>query len=364
MKHKKYPFLTAALLALAAILALSACTSADPGLSEQDSPQIATVIQAELESAPTDMDDEEPMPTGPTPDEEAVLPGPEIIITLMQPVYRVELQNQDAVPTLGVPGDDEHDEILLLVQIEGIDEGQDPDGIEIRFAINGQELGKTITLQEQVGDQTYWALDLFPMPFDAAEHEFIKLEAWVILPSGREIRHVVDEVELANCGWWASLSGGKSGEIKGGLTFPTATFTGATAEELAQLVRAGYLDPTSEEDSEIPSADEFARAPESYMLGSRQTFPYMQIIPGQAAIAMLDLNVLSFGEQVSVNMVVNDEVRKDGTFSTDLIEMTTFSNFIANGELYWHVDSLCSLDVIIEFGRNPYPESMVPVGLP
>jgi hypothetical protein len=364
MKNHKISSLMMAVLSLAVILLITACTPAEPAAPEPE-PTIAVLVQASEAPAQPAVEDplEEPLePPAELEDDQESVERP--VITLMQSIYRHPLQNLDALPTLGIPRDGEPDEILLLVQLSGLDDGQDPAAYEVQFAINGVQLQKTITPKTQVGDGVYWALDQFPMPFDADDHVLIKLEAWVDLPSGGEIRHVVEEVFLANCGWNATLSGGKSGGIKGDLTFPTETFSEATAEQLAELAEAGYFGPTGEDDSEMPSTDELTSGPVSYMLGSRQTFPYMQIIPGQAAIGMLELNNLSFGEQVSVNMAVNDDVQKDGNFSVDLMELITMSSFIATGEFFWHVDSLCSLDVIIEIGRNPYPDGLVPAWLP
>jgi hypothetical protein len=364
MKNRNFSSLMMATLTLAVILLIAACTPAEP--AELDpTPTIAVLVQDTGASAQPaveePLEDPQEEPAEPADDPE---PVKRPVITLMQSIYRHPLENLDALPTLGVPGDDEPDDILLLVQLTGLEGGQDPADYEVQFAINGVTLQKTITPVTQVGDGVYWALDQFPMPFDANDHVLIKLEAWVDLPSGGEIRHVVEEVFLANCGWSATLSGGKSGEIKGDLTFPTETFTGATAEQLAELADAGYFGPTGEDGSDMPSTDELSSGPVSYMLGNRQTFPYIQIIPGQAAIGMLELNNLSFGEQVSVNMDINDDVQKDGSFSIDLMELMTMSSFVANGEFFWHVASLCSMDVIIEIGRNPYPDGLVPVGLP
>jgi hypothetical protein len=364
MKNRNFSSLMMATLTLTVILLIAACTPAEPAELESTPTIVAIAQNAEALAQPAveePLEDPQEEPAKPADDPKNV---ERPVITLMQSIYRHPLENLDALPTLGVPGDDEPDDILLLVQLAGLDDGQDPAEYEVQFAINGVTLQKTITPITQVGDGVYWALDQFPMPFDADDHILIKLEAWVDLPSGGEIRHVVEEVFLANCGWTATLSGGKSGGIKGDLTFPTETFSGATAEQLLELAEAGYFGPTGEDDSEMLTTDELASGPVSYMLGNRQTFPYVQIIPGQTAIGMLETNILSFGEQISVNMDINDDIQKDGNFSIDLMELNTMSNFNATGEFFWHVDSLCSLDVIIEIGRNPYPDGLVPVGLP
>ena len=284
------------------------------------------------------------------------------IITLMQPIYRSELKEKDAIPTLGIPGDNEVDEIMLLVQVDGIDESQDSGAFEIHIAVDGEELNETIKPQERVDDYSYWALGVLPLPFDSGERTQIKLETWIDLPQGGQSRHVLEEINLANCGWRASLSNSQSGEIKGDITFPTATISEATIEELSLLADKGYLGPKSD-DSSLPSANELASLPESYMLGNQQELPFLGIIPGYGANAMLERNSLAIGDQASVNLTKDDGKALEGSFSTSLIDLTTQERFNADGEFVWHIDSLCSMDVILELGSNPYPESMVPTDL-
>lgn len=285
------------------------------------------------------------------------------IITLLQPVYRHELMERGTVPTMGVPGDGQPDEILLLVQVDGIDESQDPAAFEIHFVADGEELSGTIQPQEPTGEYSYLALGLLELPFDAARSRFIELEAWVELPEGGQTRHVLEEVELANCGWRATLSGGRSGEITGDIAVPTSTISSATVEQLSQLQASGLMGPTESDEGGLPSASELAALPPSYMLGNRAQFPFMFLIPGQSATAMFEGNSLAVGEQISLTNSEDSAVRKQGSFTATLMELMNQQTFSAQGEYTWHKDSLCSLDVILELAANPFPESMIPPGL-
>ena len=74
------------------------------------------------------------------------------IVTLMQPINRVDLQGQEVLPVLGVPQDGEEDEILLLVQIDRMYETQDPSTFTIHFTIEGEELDETLKPQEKFDD--------------------------------------------------------------------------------------------------------------------------------------------------------------------------------------------------------------------
>jgi hypothetical protein len=285
------------------------------------------------------------------------------IVTLLQPIYRQELKERDAIPTLGVPGDGKPDEVLLLVQVDGIDEDQDPGNFEIHFMADGEELNKTIRPQEASGEYSYLALGLLELPFDATKSRYIELESWVELPEGGQSRHVLEEVELANCGWRATLSGARSGEIAGDITVPTSTISSATIEQLSQLEAGGLLGPGQAASTGFPSASELATMPESFMLGNREQFPFMFIIPDQSAFAMFTGNTFAAGEQASVSKSEESVNRKQGTFSATLIDLMNQQPFSAQGEYTWHQDSLCSMDVILELAANPFPESMIPPGI-
>jgi len=187
------------------------------------------------------------------------------IITLMQPIYRVELREKDAIPTTGGAGDGKNDKLLFLVQIDGIDESQNPDDFVIHLAVDGEELEKTFTPQEKISEYSYWTLDEVQLPFDAADRDFIELEAWVELPTGGESRHVLEEVELANCGWTGNLSGSLSGEITGDIVFPSTNLTTVNVEELAFLAEEGYFGPGND-GSGLPSVSDF-------ILGRAMTVP-------------------------------------------------------------------------------------------
>ena len=285
------------------------------------------------------------------------------IVTLLQPVFRHELKERDAIPAMGIPGDGKPDEVLLLVRVDGIDESQDPGEFVIHFMADGEELSETIRPQEASGEYSYLALGLLELPFDVTKSQFIELESWVELPEGGESRHVLEEVELANCGWSATLSGTRTGEIGGDIALPTSTISTASIEQLSLLAAGGLMGPGQDAGPGLPSTSDLATMPESFMLGNREQYPFMLIIPDRSVSAMFAGNSFAFGDQVTVNKSEDSAIRQLGSFSVNLTELGNQETFNAQGEYRWHKDSLCSIDVILELAANPFPESMIPPGI-
>ena len=281
------------------------------------------------------------------------------IITLLQPIFRTELEERDSVPTIGAAGDGQPDKLLFLVQIDGILEEDNLDEFVIHFSVDEEDLDGTYRPMEKISEYSYWTLAEVPLPFDALEREFVELEAWVELPTGGQSRHVVEKVELANCGWNLSLSGGASGEYAGDIVFPTANLTNANAEQLRRLAEEGYLGP-GETGAGMPSPQELAGLPDSYLLGSQQGYPFLMVIPGQGLTAMLEANSPGIGNQVSLNLSEDTPERKTGSYSGSYSDLMTQSSVSIQGDLIWHADSICSMDVILELIENPLPEGLAP----
>jgi len=281
------------------------------------------------------------------------------IITLLQPIFRTELNERAAVPTVGAAGDGQPDKLLFLVQIDGISEDQNPEEFLIRLAVDGQDLEDTFRPMEKISEYSYWTVAEVPLPFDAAERKFVELEAWVELPTGGVSRHVVEEVELANCGWNMNLSGGASGDYAGDIVFPTANLTNANAEQLRRLAEEGYLGP-SETGAGMPAPEELAGLPDSYLLGSQQGYPFLMVIPGQGLTAMLEEGSLGVGNQIALNLSEDTPERKTGSYSGTYSDLMTQSSISLQGDLIWHADSICSMDVILELIENPFPEGLTP----
>ncbi len=211
--------------------------------------------------------------------------GREVVI-LMQPVFREKLEENDAVPVDGVPGDGKNDELFILIQVDGVDEDQNIEDFEIHLALDGEELPETFKPAEKIGDYSYRAFEILPLTFDAAERDFVELEAWVDLPEGGDTRHYLEKIEIAACGWTGSASGSKSGELEGEIIFPSSNLTSANIEDLALLANEGYLGPDS--GSGMPSPAEFANLPFFAIFGSRSQFPFMMLIPDQGGTVMLE----------------------------------------------------------------------------
>ena len=75
---------------------------------------------------------------------------------------------------------------------------------------------------------------------------------------------------------------------------------------------------------------------------------------------MLESGILGLGQQAGVSLVEDSTERVEGGFSASVTDLMTQSGYNVNGELTWHVDSFCSLDVILELAANPLPANLAP----
>ncbi len=284
--------------------------------------------------------------------------GREVVI-LMQPVFRKFLEENDAVPVEGIPGDGKPDDLFILIQVDGVDEDQTPEQFEVHLALDGEELPETFKPTEKVGDYSYRGYEILSLPFDAADRETVELEAWIDLPEGGDTRHYLMKVELAACGWMGSLSGSKEGDLEGEIVFPSSNLTAANADQLTLLSSQGYLGPDTSS-SGMPTPSELASLPEAFILGSRSQFPFMLLIPNQGGTVMLENGFPGIGQQVGVSLVEDSPERVEGGFTASVTDLMTQSGYSVTGELTWHVDSFCSLDVILELAANPLPADLAP----
>lgn len=282
------------------------------------------------------------------------------IVTLFQPIYRNELKDRDPIPTYGIPGDSEHDQLLFHVQVDGIDEDQNPEEFTIHLAVDGKELKQTFQPRDKAGEYSYKVVDFVDLPFDAADKKFVELEAWVDLPNGGKSRHVLEEVELANCGWTGTMSGSRSGPVKGDIVLPTDHLAAADMDEFLAQADPETLGAFGGGGNSLPSPQELSSMPFGFFMGSRAQYPTFILIPGKGGTGVFSMMELAAGQQVSMNLSENSAERKQGGYSAALIDVMSQSNFSLQGELYWHGESLCSLDVILELARNPLPASLAP----
>jgi len=280
------------------------------------------------------------------------------VVFMVQPIFREILEENDALPTEGVAGDGEDDELLIMIQVDGVDEDQKPEDFEIHLAVDGEELSKTFKPSEKFGDYSYRSIEILSLPFDAAERDFVELEAWVDLPEGGDTRHYLEKIEIAGCGWIGTLSGSKSGNLKGEIVYPSSNITNANVEQLTILANQGMFGPG--EGSGMPSPSDFANLPDYTMFGNRAQFPFMLLIPDTGGTVMLESTSFGTGPQVAINLIEDSQERVEGSFSVSVTDMMTQSGFSVEGELVWHVDSFCSLDVILELAANPLPAGLMP----
>jgi len=228
-----------------------------------------------------------------------------------------------------------------------LDQGSDPRGREVVIMI--QPIFREL-LEEN---------EIISLPFDAADRDFVELEAWADLPEGGDTRHYLENIEIAGCGWIGTLSGNKSGKLKGEIVYPSTNINTANVEELTLLAGQGVFGPGND-GSGLPSASDFANMPFNAIFGSRSQFPFMLLVPGQAGTVMLDSSSFWIGQQASFNLLENSQERFEGSFSASVTNMTSQSEINIDGEMIWHVDSFCSLDVILELAANPLPANFVP----
>ncbi len=74
---------------------------------------------------------------------------------------------------------------------------------------------------------------------------------------------------------------------------------------------------------------------------------------------MLDSSSFGIGQQVSFNLLENSQERFEGSFSASVTDMASQSEINIDGEMIWHVDSICSMDVILELAANPLPAGLM-----
>lgn len=280
------------------------------------------------------------------------------VVFMVQPVFREILEENGALPAEGVAGDGEDDELYIMIQVDGVDEDQNVDDFKIHLALDGEELEKIFKPTDKFGDYSYRVIEILPLSFDVAERDFVELEAWVDLPEGGDTRHYIEKVELAGCGWTGTLSGNKSGKLKGEIVYPSSNLTTANVEELTMLAGQGMFG--AGEGSGMPSASEFANLPLYAMFGNRSQFPFMLLIPGQGGSVMLESTSFGVGQEASFNLLEDSKERFEGSFSASVNDMATQSGYSVDGEMIWHVDSFCSLDVILELAANPLPAGLLP----
>ena len=280
------------------------------------------------------------------------------VVFMVQPVFREFLEENDALPAEGVAGDGEDDELFIMIQVDGVDEDQNVEDFEIHLALDGEELQETFKPKDQIGDYSYRVIEILPLPFDAAERDFVELEVWADLPEGGDSRHYLEKVEIAGCGWTGTLSGSKSGNLKGEIVYPSSNITKANVEQLTMLANQGMFGPG--EGSGMPSPSDFANLPDYTIFGNRAQFPFMLLIPNQGGTVMLESARLGAGQQAAINLTEDSQERVEGNFSVSVTDMMTQTGFSVEGDLIWHVDSFCSLDVILELAANPLPAGLLP----
>lgn len=279
------------------------------------------------------------------------------VVTMIQPIFRNFLEENDALPAEGVAGDGEDDELLIMIQVDGVDEDQNVEDFEVHLALDGEELPETFKPTEKFGDYSYRSIEILPLTFDVADRDFVELEAWVDLPEGGDTRHYLEKIEIAGCGWTGTLSGSKSGSVKGEIVYPSTNITTANVEQLSMLANQGAFGPG--EGSGMPSLSEFANLPFYGIFGNRAQFPFMLIIPGQGATTMLDNTSFGTGKEATLDLSENSQERFEGNFSVSVTDMASQSGYSIAGDLIWHVDSFCSLDVILELAANPLPAGLI-----
>ncbi|MDZ7843392.1 MAG: hypothetical protein U5K99_01095 [Anaerolineales bacterium] len=234
------------------------------------------------------------------------------VITWMHPIYRTKLKSIGHTPVEGVPGDQNPDDMLILLQIDGVDEDQSPADFTAHVKIGGQEIQTEIKPTRKISDYSYWAQTEVQLPQDSNSSPRAEMEAWVDLPEGGESRHVLKEVEFADCGWRGSYSGSRSGSLDGSLVIDSKDAAGIDVEAMQEVLGSKLPQESVSGMSDLGSA---ASGPRVFHLGGEGGMPLVVVGDIDAGALVLEATLAYVGDSIQYNLSKDDGTLLKGTMS-------------------------------------------------
>lgn len=272
------------------------------------------------------------------------------VVTWMHPMYREELGSIGHTMVHGIAGDGQPDDIFFMLQFDGIDESQDPQDFTAHVKVNGNEAQETFTPEEQIDEDSYWVQGVVPLTSDVSEIEIAELEAWVDLPRGGESRHVLQDVELAGCGWTGQTSGARSGPIEG--------------HEVIYLQNAAEMDPQqfgrvmSEQElaAQMPqiaaNLERAGQLPLTIALYSEAEGLAAQVMADGVGLAVFGPTESFVSENMSLSVQRETDTRLEGTISGSMLSPVAEQNLNLDADFIWHVGSRCSFNIKLQVILN------------
>ncbi|MFP3854347.1 MAG: hypothetical protein ACLFWD_08660 [Anaerolineales bacterium] len=273
------------------------------------------------------------------------------VITWMHPIYQQEVQQIGSLPTEGVPGDSEDDALLVRFRVDGIDEDQNPADFTIHIKIGDQELDQTLQPTDQIDDYVYEVREEIDLGFPVEGDEDRSLEAWIDLPEGGQTRHYLEDARLASCGWTGSVSGARTGDLKGDIALDLIQVSDVDPEQLKELEALGVIESVPS----IPSVESLSGYGDVVMLTGQNVFP---AVTAHTQGTFLMLSQMDVGMNVETRGLQIDQRSEryiEGSVNTGLTHATSQQAMNLTADFVWNAGSHCDIDLILEAGKLQAP---------
>lgn len=283
------------------------------------------------------------------------------VIALRHVVFHQELEDGASLPVNGIAGDGKPDRLPVLVQVDGIEPGQDPASFTIHLKVNDTEASQTFVPVHQVGEYSYWGLPYIELPADVSQLQGVKIETWVDLPEGGRSRNVIEGVDLAGCGWTGEMSGARNGPISGHEVMNMQEIADMDPQDLADALGGAAGVPS------IPGMGPLGGGDLAMTLGlvtEEGDHTFFVTERGQGAFNFGVSEV--YGSQGLNFTASNDENgRLTGTVSGTMVNATmTGGSMTIDADFIWDDDSFCSFGVMLGIVKDPLPADLLAGGAP
>lgn len=274
------------------------------------------------------------------------------VITWMHPIYREKLKSIGHTPVEGIPGDGSPEEMLILLQIDGVDADQNPADFTAHVKIAGQEIQTDIKPTRKISEYSHWAQAEIEFPGDSNSIPEGEIEAWVDLPEGGDTRHVLEEVQFADCGWRATYSGDRSGSVAGTIAIDTKNAAGVDMEGMKDALGSRLPQTGLPGMSDLESA---ASGPRAFLLGDEGGTPFITVADGGAGALAIEMPLAFAGDAVQYSLSRDDGTVVQGTVNGTMRRGTMEGGeetINVQAEFEWHKGSLCSFQIISQIIEN------------